>query len=306
MDIDIDTRVMPSGIWDCLSSQQCVDVIRLMISQGKDLSQTCEDICELCLAPDTNSGAGIGCDNMTILIVAILHGRTIEEWYKWVTERTQQKYGHQTPDELPQLYSPSRLASFKARREAWDARRAQREAQNASSSSSPDRDQHLGDADDESLSGPGMFGGFARVLGSTGGISFHPSTGITIGAPLMFDNDDSDDNDSDEADMEDAMGMYPAGEGNQEFAMFRRDATKSLKEQLDELERDGGLDGDGDVDMHSESSRQGEARLPPPEPKVNGDTAPLQQHSAPPGGDEASPVVKAEGLLDKSEDPLKV
>ena len=151
-----------------------------------------------------------------------------------------------------------------------------------------------------------MFGGFARVLGSTGGISFHPSTGITIGAPLMFDNDDSDDNDSDEADMEDAMGMYPAGEGNQEFAMFRRDATKSLKEQLDELERDGGLDGDGDVDMNNESSRQGEAPLPPPEPKVNGDAAPLQQHLTPPGGDEASPVVKAEGLLDKSEDPLKV
>ena len=87
--------------------------------------------------------------------------------------------------------------------------------------------------------------------------------------------------------------------------MFRRDVTKSLKEQLDELERDGGLDGDGDVDMQNESSRQGEAP-PPPEPKVNGDAAPLQQHSTPPGGDEASPVVKAEGLLDKSEDPLKV
>ncbi|KAI0732034.1 PP2C-domain-containing protein [Fomitopsis betulina] len=294
------------GIWDCLTSQQCVDVIRLMISQGKDLAQVGEDICELCLAPDTNSGAGIGCDNMTILIVAILHGRTIEEWYKWVTERTQQKYGHPTPEELPQLYSPSRLASFRARREAWSTRRAQRDAQNASSSTSADKDQHFGDGDDESLSGPGMFGGFARVLGSTGGISFHPSTGITIGAPLMFDNDDSDDNDSDEADMEDAMGIYPSSEGNQEFDTFRRDATKSLKEQLDELERDDGLDGEGDIDMHNQSSRQGEAPLPPPEPKVNGNATLLQQHSTLPCGDKASPAVKAEGLLDKSEDPLKV
>lgn len=125
-----------------------MDVIRLMISQGKDLAQVGEDICELCLAPDTNSGAGIGCDNMTILIVAILHGRTIEEWYKWVTERTQQKYGHPTPEELPQLYSPSRLASFRARREAWSTRRAQRDAQNASSSTSADKDQHFGDGDD--------------------------------------------------------------------------------------------------------------------------------------------------------------
>ncbi|KZT73787.1 PP2C-domain-containing protein [Daedalea quercina L-15889] len=293
------------GIWDCLTSQQCVDVIRLMISQGKDLSQVCEDICELCLAPDTNSGAGIGCDNMTILIVAILHGRTTEEWYKWITERTQQKYGHPTPDELPQLYSPSRLASFKARREAWEARKAQREAQNASGSS-PDKDQHFGDGDDENLSGPGMFGGFARVLGSTGGISFHPSTGITIGAPLMFDNDDDDD--SDEADMEDAMGIYHSGEGTHEndFSMYRRDATKSLKEQLDELEREDGLDNGGDVKMNHNSSLQGEAPPPPLEPKVNGDAAPLGQHSTPPGGDETSPAVKAEGLLDKSEDPLKV
>ncbi|TFY60500.1 hypothetical protein EVJ58_g5120 [Rhodofomes roseus] len=277
------------GIWDCLSSQQCVDVIRLMISQGKDLSQVCEDVCELCLAPDTNSGAGIGCDNMTILIVAILHGRTIEEWYKWVTERTQQKYGHPTPDELPQIYSPTRLASFKARREAWEARRAQRDAQNASANSSPDRDQHFSsEGTDENLSGPGMFGGFARVLGSTGGISFHPSSGITMGAPLMFDNDDDDDNDSDEADMEDAMGIYPSGEGagGHDFSVYGRDATKSLKEQLDELEREGTLDVEGDVEMQkgeswqNDPSLQGEAP-PPPKPKVNGDAAPPQQHSTP-------------------------
>ncbi|KAH9936300.1 phosphatase 2C-domain-containing protein [Fomitopsis serialis] len=285
------------GIWDCLSSQQCVDVIRLMISQGKDLSQVCEEICELCLAPDTNSGAGIGCDNMTILIVAVLHGRTIEEWYKWIAERTQQQYGHTTPEELPQLYSQSRLASFRARREAWEARRAQREAHNASSSSSPDREQRFSDGEDENLSGPGMFGGFARVLGSTGGISFHPSTGLTIDAPLMFDNDDDDDNDSDEADMEDVMGIYPAGGGEgHDLPMFRRDATKSLKEQLDELERE---DNEGDVDMQQNEQWQND-------PSVNGDATPQPQHATPPGGDEPSPVVKAEGLLDKSEDPLKV
>ena len=74
------------GIWDCLTSQQVVDVIRLLISQGKKLKEVCEIICDHCLAPDTNSGAGIGCDNMTILVVALLNGRTEEEWYEWVYE----------------------------------------------------------------------------------------------------------------------------------------------------------------------------------------------------------------------------
>ncbi|KDR82785.1 hypothetical protein GALMADRAFT_34079, partial [Galerina marginata CBS 339.88] len=81
------------GIWDCLSSQQVVDFIRYQISEGKQLPEICEMIFEHCLAPDTTSGAGIGCDNMTILIVAITHGRTKEEWYQWVTERVKTGYG---------------------------------------------------------------------------------------------------------------------------------------------------------------------------------------------------------------------
>lgn len=39
-----------------------------------------------CLAKDSETG-GIGCDNMTVVVVALLGGRTPEEWQAWVKER---------------------------------------------------------------------------------------------------------------------------------------------------------------------------------------------------------------------------
>ncbi|OMH82240.1 Protein phosphatase 2C-like protein [Zancudomyces culisetae] len=39
-----------------------------------------------CLAKDTGLG-GIGCDNMTVVIVAILGGKTSDEWYQSVKQR---------------------------------------------------------------------------------------------------------------------------------------------------------------------------------------------------------------------------
>jgi protein phosphatase 2C family protein 2/3 len=103
------------GIWDCLSSQQAVDFVRLTVSEGKELTEITEMICDHCMAPDTSCGLGMGTDNMTVLIVAILGCRTKEEWYSWITDRVKQNYGHATPTTLPQLYSKNRITSFKAR-----------------------------------------------------------------------------------------------------------------------------------------------------------------------------------------------
>ena len=127
------------GIWECLSSQQVVDFVRLKISEGKELREICENLCDFCLAPDTEppphkrgcscqqcegdydenaaNETGIGCDNMTVVIVAILHGRTNEDWYAWVTDRVKRKYGYATPTLTPQLYASNRLMSFKAQLE---------------------------------------------------------------------------------------------------------------------------------------------------------------------------------------------
>jgi protein phosphatase 2C family protein 2/3 len=74
------------GIWDCLSSQQVVNFIRREISSSKTLQIACENLMEKCLAKDSELG-GIGCDNMTVIIVGFLNGKTVDDWYKWMAKR---------------------------------------------------------------------------------------------------------------------------------------------------------------------------------------------------------------------------
>ncbi|KAJ7069808.1 phosphatase 2C-like domain-containing protein [Mycena amicta] len=274
------------GIWDCLSSQQVVNFVRYQISQGKDLVQIGDMMCEHCLAPDTSSGAGIGCDNMTVLIVALLNGRTKEEWTAWVTDRVQNDYGYKTPSAMPQLYAQSRLMSFKVRREAQEARdRA--------------RAEH-GGSDEISLGfGSSGLGQFARVLSSTGGISFHPGGAIMSDhGPLMFGSDDSEDDES-EDDAESGGRSY-----FKETILGRdedSDPMQKLQAQLDEYERDDKqMEGD-DGEHPAATPEEDESKL------TNGDikVPPVEQLASTPAGDAPHPVTKAEGLMDTSEDPLK-
>ncbi|KAJ6613346.1 phosphatase 2C-like domain-containing protein, partial [Mycena sp. CBHHK59/15] len=291
------------GIWDCLSSQQVVNFIRYQVSDGKDLTEIGEMMCEHCLAPDTSSGAGIGCDNMTILIVALLHGRTKEEWAAWITDRVKNEYGYKTPSTLPQLYAQSRLMSFKVRREAQEARDRSRQ------------DQSSGD-DPSGLSFGSGLGQFARVLGSTGGISFHPGSAImSDNGPLMFGTDDSEDEESGDEDMENGGRSY-----FKETILGREDGSadpmQKLQAQLDEYEKDvdeHDIDDDGDP-LAAERAEDGAPEVPnsptpeePPKPLVNGDmkVPPVEQLKSQPAGDEPNPVVKTEGLMDSSDNPIK-
>ncbi|CCU97351.1 unnamed protein product [Malassezia sympodialis ATCC 42132] len=91
------------GIWDCLSNQQVVDLVRRGVAQGKELDVITEDIIDRCLAPDAEVG-GIGCDNMTLLIVALLGDRTKAEWYEWIKERVDNKVGYDTPENVPPVF----------------------------------------------------------------------------------------------------------------------------------------------------------------------------------------------------------
>ena len=129
-----------------MSSQQVVDFVRLEVSEGKELTEICEMICDHCLAPDT-CGSRIGSDNMTVLIVAILGGRTKEEWYGQITDRVKQNYGYKTPTTVPQVYEQSRLNAFKVGQEA---RKAHQKAQERLGSEG-DRDEVV-NSSTESLS----------------------------------------------------------------------------------------------------------------------------------------------------------
>ncbi|ODV95465.1 hypothetical protein PACTADRAFT_42469 [Pachysolen tannophilus NRRL Y-2460] len=74
------------GIWDCLSSQQVIDVVRRGITDRKPLEEIGNIIMDICLAP-SSAGSGIGCDNMSVCIVALLHGKTLQEWYDYVINK---------------------------------------------------------------------------------------------------------------------------------------------------------------------------------------------------------------------------
>ncbi|GAA5830008.1 hypothetical protein JCM11251_006843 [Rhodosporidiobolus azoricus] len=87
------------GIWDVLTSQQVIDYVRLAISHLTPLETICEEIMDRCLAPDSDWG-GVGCDNMTMMVVAILGDRTKDEWYTWVKERVEKGEPYATPKEF--------------------------------------------------------------------------------------------------------------------------------------------------------------------------------------------------------------
>ncbi|KAK9761821.1 Protein phosphatase 2C 2 [Basidiobolus ranarum] len=74
------------GIWDCMTSQEVVDYVRAEIAAKVPLEQICEKLMSKCLAPNCELG-GIGCDNMTVVIVGILDGKSEEEWFEWVAQR---------------------------------------------------------------------------------------------------------------------------------------------------------------------------------------------------------------------------
>jgi len=70
------------GIWDVLSNQEVVSFVRRRIAQKMEPEEICEELLDHCLAPDCQMG-GLGCDNMTAVLVCMLH----ENSYEHLAER---------------------------------------------------------------------------------------------------------------------------------------------------------------------------------------------------------------------------
>ncbi|KAL9064227.1 MAG: hypothetical protein Q9157_007913 [Trypethelium eluteriae] len=86
------------GIWDCQSSQAVIEFVRRGITAKQELHSICENMMDNCLASNSETG-GVGCDNMTIIIVGLLRGRTKEEWYKEIGDRVANGDGPCAPPE---------------------------------------------------------------------------------------------------------------------------------------------------------------------------------------------------------------
>ena len=57
-----------------------------------------------CLASNSETG-GVGCDNMTMIIIALLRGKSKDEWYKEIADRVASGEGPCAPPEYGKLPS---------------------------------------------------------------------------------------------------------------------------------------------------------------------------------------------------------
>ncbi|CEF67745.1 Protein phosphatase 2C (PP2C)-like domain-containing protein [Strongyloides ratti] len=71
------------GIWDVMSNQAAVDFVRAKLAEGIPPEEICESMLNHCLSPDSKM-EGLGCDNMTLIIVCLLQGDTQEEFIQRV------------------------------------------------------------------------------------------------------------------------------------------------------------------------------------------------------------------------------
>ncbi|PWZ00392.1 PP2C-domain-containing protein [Testicularia cyperi] len=187
------------GIWDCLSSQDVVDVVRRSVADGKELRDICEDLMHRCLAPDSETG-GIGCDNMTVCIVALLNGRTKAEWYEYVKKRVESGEGYQTPAKVASPFKEQSMAPG-YRDEPMGGGYGPGGTVSIQSLLSGGLARGE-DGDDESGSALRLPGGLAGAL-SGAGIVFRPG-GTADGGEVVYeahvvDEDDSGDDDSDKS-----------------------------------------------------------------------------------------------------------
>jgi len=86
------------GIWDCQSSQAVVEFVRRGVAAKQALHHICENMMDNCLASNSETG-GVGCDNMTMIVVGLLGGKTKEEWYDMIAKRVAEGDGPCAPPE---------------------------------------------------------------------------------------------------------------------------------------------------------------------------------------------------------------
>ena len=86
------------GIWDCQSSQAVTEFVRRGIAAKQDLDKICENMMDNCLASNSETG-GVGCDNMTMIVIGFLRGRSKDEWYEEIAKRVANGEGPCAPPE---------------------------------------------------------------------------------------------------------------------------------------------------------------------------------------------------------------
>ncbi|KAL8927736.1 MAG: hypothetical protein Q9208_002151 [Pyrenodesmia sp. 3 TL-2023] len=178
------------GIWDCQSSQAVVEFVRRGIAEKQPLSKICENMMDNCLSPSSETG-GVGCDNMTMIVIALLRGKTKEEWYQEVADRVSKGDGPCAPKEFAEMRAPGQRG------------------RNPSDDSGDDYDLHL----DKQASGFGGRSGRIILLGN--------------GTEVVTDSDEQEvfDHEDDDQDLENQVNKHDANASKEAAKRNQRQET---------------------------------------------------------------------------------
>ncbi|CAL8071491.1 unnamed protein product [Orchesella dallaii] len=66
-------------VWDVITNEEAVQFIRIRLGNRMEPKKVCEELLTNCISPHFEMG-GLGCDNMTVILVCFLHGKTWEHF----------------------------------------------------------------------------------------------------------------------------------------------------------------------------------------------------------------------------------
>jgi protein phosphatase PTC2/3 len=85
--------------------------VRRGIAAKQDLHLICENMMNNCLSSNSETG-GVGCDNMTMVVVGLLNGKSKKEWYELIGKRVADGDGPCAPPEYGKFCSSPRDQVF--------------------------------------------------------------------------------------------------------------------------------------------------------------------------------------------------
>lgn len=83
-----------------------MEFVRRGVAAKQALHKICENMMDNCLAANSETG-GVGCDNMTMIVIALLKGKSKEEWYQEIADRVANGDGPCAPPEYGKSSSKS-------------------------------------------------------------------------------------------------------------------------------------------------------------------------------------------------------
>ena len=70
-----------------MSNQEVIDFVKIKVADTGSLMAAVEALMDHCLAAEKEF-LGIGCDNMTVIAIALLHGKSKQEWIEKIRKDT--------------------------------------------------------------------------------------------------------------------------------------------------------------------------------------------------------------------------